>query len=86
MNTMLLGVLSMSNFVVALFFYKFWKNTRDSFFLLFAAAFSIETIGYIGQALTHSSLEDFPTFYLLRLFSFVLILYAIIRKNKPASS
>jgi hypothetical protein len=82
MNDFLLGIIAMSSFVATLFFLKFWKSTKDLFFLFFAGAFGIETLSRIGLAATHPSLEDFPTFYLLRLASFALILIAIFHKNK----
>lgn len=34
----LMGSVSLASLVVALFFLKFWRKTRDEFFLFFAAA------------------------------------------------
>jgi hypothetical protein len=82
MNDFLLGVIAMSSLVATLFFIRFWKSTKDAFFLFFAGSFGIETLSRTGLAITHPSLEDFPTFYLLRLASFTLILFAILHKNK----
>ncbi len=81
-NNFLLGVLAMASFVATLFFLKFWRSTHDRFFLLFAGAFGIETIGRTGLALTNPSLESFPTFYLMRLVAFGLIFVAVFDKNR----
>jgi hypothetical protein len=82
MNDMLLGMISMGCLVAALFFLRFWKSTRDRFFLFFAGAFGIEAFSRAGLALTHPVFEDFPGFFLLRLASFGLILMAILDKNR----
>ena len=39
------GATAMAGIVAALFFLKFWRRTKDSFFLLFAAAFAIDALG-----------------------------------------
>jgi hypothetical protein len=82
MNDFLLGFIAACSCVATLFFLKFWKSTGDRFFLFFAGAFGIEAVSRLGLCLTHPQLEDFPTFYILRLSSFSLILLAIINKNK----
>ena len=40
----LLGIIAMASFTSAVFFLKFWKVTRDTLFLAFAAFFLIDTI------------------------------------------
>lgn len=82
MNLMLIGAIAMACFTASLFFIRFWQNTRDRFFLFFAVSFLIEGIGrLLLGSIVHSN-EQEPLFYLLRLISFLLILYAIIDKNK----
>lgn len=68
--------------VCALFFLRFWRQTRDAFFLAFATAFVL--LG-AGQAIL--TLADIPTeqrgpVYLVRLAAFTLILVGIVRKNR----
>jgi hypothetical protein len=82
MPSLLLGAVAMASFVAALFFYSFWRKTHDRFFLLFAAAFLVDTINRITLgALDTVTEEQEPIFYLVRLGTFVLILAAIIDKN-----
>lgn len=76
------GVLTAGFVVLGLFFLKFWRQTGDSFFALFAAAFWLLAGNAVASALTgpYSEITS-PSIYLLRLFAFVLIILAIVRKN-----
>jgi hypothetical protein len=82
---MLLGAIGMANFTASLFFLKFWRRSRDRFFLFFSAAFAIEALVRIMLGVIHYSSEQEPLFYLVRLFSYVLILVAIVDKNRRVS-
>jgi len=82
MHTMLLGSIAMAAAVAGLFFLRFWRDTRDRFFLFFAIAFFIDAISRVALALSKFSEETEPVFYLVRLLSFTLILIAIIDKNR----
>jgi uncharacterized membrane protein HdeD (DUF308 family) len=77
----LVGVIATSSVTAGLFFLKFWRDTRDSFFLAFAASFMIEGINRIAVLLLPRPNEGSPWIYLIRLFAFLLILFAILRKN-----
>jgi hypothetical protein len=82
MLLMLHGAGAMASFIIALFFVRFWRTTRDKFFLLFASAFFVDCLGrVISRAIPHSD-EQAPDFYLLRLLSFLIILWAIAYKNR----
>jgi hypothetical protein len=81
-NYMMLGAVALSCFIASLFFLRFWKTTRDRFFLFFSLAFFIEGIGRVLLGVLNYSGEEEPFFYLIRLFSFLMILYAIIDKNR----
>ncbi|MGD9803725.1 MAG: DUF5985 family protein [Hyphomicrobiaceae bacterium] len=82
-SSVLLGAVAMASFVAALFFLKFWKQTRDNLFLLFALAFGIDAITRLCLGLSNVSDEDEPLFYLARLLTFCLIITAIVQKNRP---
>lgn len=82
MNLMLLGAIATSCFIASLFFMRFWKTTHDRFFLFFAISFAIEGCGRIAQGVISYSDEQEPLFYLSRLVSFVIILWAIVDKNR----
>ncbi len=82
MNLMLLGAIAMGLMVAGLFFLRFWRDTRDRFFLFFAIAFFILGANRIAQGLNPLSTEQEPYFYLVRFFAYLLILIAIVDKNR----
>jgi hypothetical protein len=82
MNAVILGAIAMASLVAALFFLRFWKDTRDRFFLFFAVAFFAEALNRVALGLTTMSREQEPFFYLVRLFAFGLIIAAIVDKNR----
>ncbi|HVW08104.1 MAG TPA: DUF5985 family protein [Bryobacteraceae bacterium] len=77
----LLGVIATSSLAVGLYFLKFWKSTRDTFFLAFGAAFIIEAFNRSTFLFFAKPNEGSPWIYLVRLLSLLLILAAILRKN-----
>lgn len=87
MHQFLLGGVAVASFTVALFFLRYWTNTRDRFFLLFAASFLIEAASRTHMAITSSwNEEELPLHYLVRLLAYGLILLAIWDKNRPGKS
>ena len=80
-ETFLIGVIATSSITAGVFFLKFWQDTRDSFFLSFAAAFIIEGLNRASVLFLVRPNEGSPRVYLIRLFASLLILIAIIRKN-----
>lgn len=82
MNLFLLGAVAMASFITALFFLRFWNQTRDPLFLLFAIAFAVDAVTRIALGLWTISSEQEPFFYLARLVTFALILVAIVNKNR----
>ena len=82
MNGFLLGALSMGFFAVALFFWRFWRRTRDRFFALFAVAFAIMSVNQMTLFLFGEVSEYRTWLYMIRLTAFVVILAAIIDKNR----
>lgn len=78
------GALMMACFVTGLFFIRFWLKTYDRLFLIFSFSFFILSLerlvlGYLG---TRS--EPRPEIYYIRLAAFVMILIAIIDKNRKS--
>jgi|SoiMethySBSTD1v2_1073268.scaffolds.fasta_scaffold1871489_2 uncharacterized membrane protein HdeD (DUF308 family) len=80
-ETFLLGVIASSSAIAGLFFLRFWRDTRDPFFLSFAASFLIEALNRVALLFVPRPNEGSPWIYLIRLFASLLILTAIIRKN-----
>lgn len=81
----MLGAIAACCATVALFFVRFWRQTRDRFFLLFAASFALEAINRLALALIPYAAEDEPVFYIVRLVGYGLILIAIWQKNRGST-
>lgn len=84
MEPMMMGAIAAGSLAVGLFFCRFWLQTRDSFFLYFAAAFWLEAANRTALALVEQANEREPLFYLVRLVAYGLILVAIWQKNRRA--
>jgi hypothetical protein len=76
------GALTMGYLVVALFFLRFWRQTADRFFMFFSASFAILAIQRVALALTVDVRDNDVWLYSLRLLAYVLILAAIVDKNR----
>jgi hypothetical protein len=84
MNEMLIGAIALGSFVAGLFFFRYWRSTRDTFFLFFSLSFWIEAANRIAFGLLFAS-EFEPVFYLLRVLAYGLIVVAILQKNRKRS-
>lgn len=82
-SAVLQGAVGMASAIAALFFLRFWRHTRDGFFLFFAAAFAIDALARFVLGFAELSEETQPLVYGARLLTFGLIIIAIIRKNRP---
>ena len=82
LNPFLAGAATISLLVIALFFLRFWQRTHDRLFLFFAGAFSIMMIERIVRAIMGVENEWAPYVYLIRLTGFILIIIAIVDKNR----
>ena len=78
----LLGVVVTASLVASAFFLKFWRQTHDKLFLLFSAAFAIEGVNRLAFLFLDHPNEGNPLIYMVRLFSYLLILAAIVNKNR----
>ena len=76
------GCIAMACFVIGLIFLKYWRLARDPFFIWFAAAFWTFMIGWILRLIGPDYREHTHYLYLPRLLGFLLILIAIVLKNR----
>lgn len=83
MDQFISGVITLAYLVAGLFFLRFWTRTRDRLFALFAVAFWVLAGQRLALALTTQTVEDRVFLYVVRLIAFLLILVAIIDKNRP---
>jgi hypothetical protein len=79
---LLLGAAGAAALVAALHFLKFWRQSADRLFVLFAAAFTMMAVNHAALALTDPESEFRVAIYFVRLVAFVFILVAIIDKNR----
>jgi hypothetical protein len=108
MEQFLMGAIAMASTIVALFFLRFWRETGDRLFAMFALAFLLLGITRFGLAVSRdvpgapaaavqkaeggdaaaeprspTEVEEAHThWYWVRFAAFVLILIAIVDKNR----
>lgn len=80
---MLMGAVAMASLVATLFFWRFWRQTHDTLFLYFTAAFALDAATRVALALSHPVDELEPFYYLARLVTFGLIIAGVVHKNRP---
>ncbi len=86
MNDVLLGALAMASTIAGLFFLRFWRDTRDRLFLMFALAFWALAVNWFGLGMMRdSTIEAKTPFYVVRLLGFLLIVVAIADKNRATA-
>ena len=69
--------------VVGLLFCLHWQRSRDRFFLYFAVAFWSLATSTMILLTTSRAGEDRASAYLVRFLAFLLIIVAIVDKNRP---
>jgi len=78
----LLGVIVTASLTAAGFFWRFYRQTRDRLFLAFSGAFFIEGLNRMAFLWVDKPSEGSPAIYMVRLVAFLLLLGAIIAKNR----
>ena len=76
------GVIFAGSFTAALFFVRFWRQTSDRLFAIFALAFTLFAVNRLLLAILDESNEARTWVYVMRLVSFVLIILAVADKNR----
>lgn len=84
MTIMITGAIVMACAVVGLHFLRFWKSSRDTFFLYFAIAFWLQGAQWLYTGYVGSTSEYGPIPYIARLLAYALIVAAIVQKNYMA--
>jgi zinc transporter ZupT len=75
------GALTLGYAIAGLFFLRFWARTKETLFLVFAAAFAMFAINQAIPVLGGIPQEEQSGAYLFRLAGFVLIIVAVLMKN-----
>jgi hypothetical protein len=79
------GLLVMGQAVLALYFARFYRDTRDRLFLFFAAAFAILSLQRLALAIGVDRGLDPMWSYGARLLAFLVLLWGIIDKNRASA-
>jgi hypothetical protein len=82
MEEFLMGAIAMASCAAALFFLRFWRETRDRLFAIFAVSFLLLGVTRIGLVWQGAQAEGLTHWYWVRLAAFLLILLAIADKNR----
>lgn len=83
LNQFLLGGIVMACLAAGLFFLRFYKRTADRLFVMFAISFWMLGLNWLMLAFIQRD-EVRTALYVVRMLAFVLILVAIIDKNRRA--
>jgi hypothetical protein len=86
MNSMMTGAAAMAFAVAALFFIRFWRSTRDRLFLFFAISFGILALNRIVIGLAARGDIEGDYVYWIRLAAFLVMLMAILDKNRTRAA
>jgi hypothetical protein len=81
MYNFLSGMVTGGNLVAALFFFRFWRRTKEPLFVMFSISFVLFAGGQFGSLWLDGPHDDNTWIFLLRLAGFVLLLVGIVRKN-----
>jgi hypothetical protein len=82
MKLFLWGACAMASAVIALFFWRFYRDVRDRLLAWFALAFATFTVHWTGLAIMDPREDTRHYFYVVRLVAFLFILVAIVDKNR----
>ena len=87
MYQMIAGMLVMGYLVATAFFAAYYRSTRDRLFAFFAMSFFLLAAERFGESGEYTGSntgfeEGHPGFYIIRLIAFILILVAILDKNR----
>ncbi|HEX4331625.1 MAG TPA: DUF5985 family protein [Usitatibacter sp.] len=83
-NAMLVGGIAIASLAVSFFFLRYWRSSRDRFFLFFAFSFALEAANRVITYHVVGTDEDAPGYYLVRLVAYGVIVAAIIDKNRSS--
>ena len=82
MTGMMSGAIIMGDLVAALFFLRYWRDTRDRLFVFFAAAFCLLATQRVWLVFVPPGSYLESVTYLLRAAAFAVIIAGILDKNR----
>ena len=82
MTDFLAGATTLACTAIALRFLRYWRDTRDELFGAFSIAFGLFALNRVLLTVTSEDDERRVAFYAVRALGFLLIIAAIIHKNR----
>lgn len=82
MTELLNGASALAAAAIGLWFLRFWRESGDRLFLAFAVAFAILGVNRVVLGLSERESEDLLAVYGFRLAGFLVIIGAIIDRNR----
>ena len=82
MTDFVLGGTAIASLAIALFFFRFYRDTTDRLFAAFAAAFFIFGANRLILALVDEDADGRIYAYTLRFLAFMLVVWGIVDKNR----
>lgn len=79
------GACATASWIAGLFFWKFYRETRDRLFVMFASAFWCLAVHWCALAIVNPPVDTRHYFFVLRLIAFLLFIVAIVDKNTSRS-
>jgi hypothetical protein len=84
MSAFIAGATTLAYLAASLFFLRFWRDARDRLFALFAMAFAALGLNRLLLSLVAEPHEGRTWFFVVRLLAYLLILAAVLDKNRAA--
>ncbi|SFJ51077.1 DUF5985 family protein [Planctomicrobium piriforme] len=82
MDHFIMGAIAMGSATAGLFFLRFWRETGDRLFCIFAIAFWLLGLTRVALVLSATTATEHSPIYWVRLVVFGLILAAILDKSR----
>jgi hypothetical protein len=82
MSQFLMGSVATASLIAGFFFLKFWRVSGDRLFAFFAAAFALLGVNWIVLGVGEVAVESRHIVYVIRLVAFLLIIAAVVDKNR----
>ena len=76
------AVSATASLIAGLFFFRFWRDSHDRLFGFFGATFCLLALSWVLLALSDPTAENRPYIFAIRLVAFLLIIVAMIDKNR----
>lgn len=87
MSEFIQGATMLASLAVAVFFLRFWRQTGDRLFAVFAGSFAVFAVNRLLLVVLEEESEGHTLVYLLRAAAFLMIAAAVVDKNlRPSGS